>query len=442
MRYAYQAKGNVKINDRELLAMVSGKELPRKILNSFKSGMVGDVTFKLIANVVSTIIRNIIVLPVLARYFTNTQYGQLVTVIGVITTITAGLGNALLSTRLVMESEYKKSHVEGDFNLICIIVSLVSVVFTIPIAIYFSSISGVQVLFTGIILFLETYVGYHSGWFILKQAYRKLLVYTLVGGIGFGVGILLTKFTGFWTLTYMCSDILSCAFLFFLSPHVKEKRFFTKILKITLSKYWLLFLTTIITNALAYLDRLLLYPLIGSEAVATYTTASVFGKAFNLIAIPVSSILLGYYATERIKLTKKKFWIINGITLVLLGAFILVTRVIGVWFTGILYPTIIDDARPYILIANLSSALGASAQITKSAALKYAKTYWTLIIQITYAAIYAGGGFLAAKSGGLREFAEVILVANVVQLIVLYIVCNKSLSQFEMRSDLLKRRRQ
>ena len=64
MRYAYQAKGNVKINDREILAMVSGKELPRKILNSFKSGMVGDVTFKLIANVVSTIIRNIIVLPV------------------------------------------------------------------------------------------------------------------------------------------------------------------------------------------------------------------------------------------------------------------------------------------------------------------------------------------------------------------------------------------
>ena len=185
-----------------------------------------------------------------------------------------------------------------------------------------------------------------------------------------------------------------------------------------------------------------MYPLIGSEAVATYTTASVFGKAFNLIAIPVSSILLGYYATERIKLTKKKFWIINGITLVLLGAFILVTRVIGVWFTGILYPTIIDDARPYILIANLSSALGASAQITKSAALKYAKTYWTLIIQVIYAAIYAGGGFLAAKSGGLREFAEVILAANVVQLIVLYIVCNKSLSQFEMGSDLLKRRRQ
>ncbi len=418
--------------------MLKSKDLPKKIFSSFKTGMLGDVTFKLIANVVSTIIRNIIVLPTLARFFTNAYYGQLVTVVGVVTTVTAGLGNALLSTRLVMDSEYKKTQNEGDFNIICVVVSCVSVIFAVPISLYFSSISGIQILFIGLILFAETYIGYHSGWFILKQAYKILLIYTLAGGLGFGIGIYLTKITGFWTLTYFCSDIVSFVFLFFLSPLVKENNTITPILKTTLNKYWLLFLTTIITNALAYLDRLLLYPLIGSEAVATYTTASVFGKAFNLIAIPVSSILLGYYATERIKLTIKKYWAINIITLVMLGLFILVTRLIGVWFTGVLYPTIIDDARPYILIANLSSALGASAQITKSAALKYAKTYWTLIIQVIYAVIYAGGGLIAAKSGGLKEFSEVILVANIIQLVILYIVCSKSLLKTETGTHMIE----
>ena len=105
----------------------------------------------------------------------------------------------------------------------------------------------------------------------------------------------------------------------------------------------------------------------------------------------------------------------------------LVTRLAGVWFTGLLYPSLIDDARPFILIANLSSALGASAQITKSAALKYAKTYWTLLIQVIYAIIYAGGGLFAARRYGLKGFAEVVLIANTIQLAILYVVCTKAL---------------
>lgn len=407
--------------------MTQKRKIIKRLGISFKTGVLGDVTFKLIANIVSTIIRNIIVLPALARFFTNAQYGELITIIGVITTITAGLGNALLSTRLVMESDYKRNNKEGDFNLICIIVSLLSIIFIVPLVYYFPSIGGTQAIIVVIILFAETYIGYHSGWFILRQAYKKLLIYTLVGGLGFGVGLLVTRITGYWTLTYLCSDIMSFVFLHSFSPLVKEKRIFTSLLKTTLNKYGVLFLTTIITNALAYLDRLLLYPLIGSSAVAAYTTASVFGKAFNLIAIPISSILLGYYATERIRLNVKKFWVINGITLSMLGIFILVTYIWGVWFTGILYPTIINEARPYILIANLSSALGASAQIAKSAALKYTKTYWTLIIQVIYALIYAGGGLLSVKSRGLQGFAEIVLVANIVQLVILYIVCTASL---------------
>lgn len=399
----------------------------QKSITSFKSGMLGDLTLKLIANIISTFIRNVIVLPALARFFTNSEYGEIVTIIGVITTITAGFGNALLSTRLVMETRYKEDNYEGDFNVICLVVSGISIIFSIPISMYFPEISGLELFFVSCILFAETYVGYHSGWFILRQDYRKLLVYTIVGGAGFVIGIILTRLTGYWTLTYLCSDVSSFLFLYLLSPLVKEKKVLTPELKITLNKYFILFLTTVLTNALAYLDRLLLYPLIGSEAVAIYTTASVFGKAFNLVAIPVSSILLGYYATERIKLSVKKYWFINFITLAMLILFVFITKLIGNEITSILYPTLIDEAQPYILIANLSSAIGASAQITKSAALKYAKTYWTLIIQIIYAVIYIGGGFWATKFYGLGGFAEIILVANVVQLIILYIVCTFSL---------------
>lgn len=401
----------------------------RQLNNSLKKGLLGDVIFKMCANVVQTIIRNIVVLPMLANFFTNNQYGELVTVIGLVTTIAAGLGNSLLSARLVMESDYKHRNIEGDFNLICLIASCVSVLGTPFITSMFPTQSMGNILIITLILFLETFTGYQSGWFILKQAYKKLLIYTIIGSVGFGIGLLATRLSGLWAFTYLFSDVACAIFLIAFSPLVKEKKVFTPNLRVTLSKYGVLILSTTVANALAYMDRLLLYPVIGSEAVAVYTTASVFGKAFNLIALPVSSIMLGYYATERIKLNLKKYWGINFAMLGALAIFIIITRLAGIWFTGLLYPRLISEAAPYVLIANISSAIGATAQITKSAALKYAKTYWTLVNQAVYAVVYIGLGLIMARKSGLLGFSYAVLIAHVVQILMLYIICHLALKR-------------
>jgi len=400
-----------------------------KLIGSIKSGMIGDFVYKLMANVLTTVFRNLLVLPVLASIFSLTEYGNLITAIGVITTIAAGLGNSLLSTRLVMDADYRKENIEGDFNSICIGVSFVSVPFVILIHFMFPNFDFFQLVLVGVILFAETFVGYHSGWFILRQEYRRLLVYTVIGGAGYIVGLLLAKVTGYWSFAYLICDMVSMSFLIKYSPLVKEMYGFTKKRKKMLGKYMILIITTIIANAISYLDRLFLYPVIGSDAVSVYTTASIFGKVFSLISLPVSSILLGYYAAERLKLDVKKYWTVNIATLSVLAIFIILTQIFGIWFTGLLYPSIIEQAKPYIMIANISSAIAASAQITRSAALKYAKIYWVMIIQVIYASTYLGFGYLGLMSDGLRGFSYAVLAANIIQILVLYIVCHISLSK-------------
>lgn len=387
----------------------------------------GDLLYKLIANVISTIMRNIVVLPFLAKIFLPSQYGEIVTIIGLISTISGGLGNALLSTRLVLESTYKKDNIEGDFNSIAIIVSFISMAFALPIVVFFKYLDINQLLLISCLLFVETFIGYHSGWFILKQAYKKLLIYTIIGALGFGIGLFLSRITKVWIFTYLTSDVFSMLFLVLYSPLIRESLRFTKKVFILIRKYLILILTTVISNALTYLDRLMLYPIIGSSAVAIYSTASVFGKAFNLISLPISSIMLGYYATGRIKLNLKKYWYINFATLIALLIFIILTQIIGYPFTKILFPDLAENAKSFILIANLASAIGASAQITKSAALKYAKTYWTLIIQIIYAVTYILLGYILVMKNGLLGFSYAVLIANLVQIIVLYVVCHFAL---------------
>lgn len=428
MQYIYPKDRNVNENTyKKGDYMVD--HVKSKVVSSIKNGILGDVVFKMLANVISIIIRNIMVLPILAMMFSKGEYGELITVIGVITTISAGLGNSLLSTRLIMDSDYRKWHIQGDFNFICILVSILSMFFVFIISFLFPEIGVFQLIIISLILSLETFCGYHSGWFILRQAYKKLLMYTIIGGFGFVFGLFLSYLTNLWSFTYLISDFFCFIFLVYKSPLVKEKKRITKKYKITLKKYFVLILTTVISNALAYLDRLLLYPIIGSEAVAIYTTASMFGKAFNLVALPVSSIMLGYYATERIKLDLRKFWIINLTTILILIIFIIITRIAGVWFTGLLYPNIVDDAAPFVLIANLSSAVGASAQITKSAALKYSRTQWLLVIQIIYAFIYVGFGYIGVLNYGLTGFSYTVLFANIIQLLLLYVVCHLSMKK-------------
>ena len=400
------------------------RKIGDKMRSSFKNGILGDATFKMIANVIATIIRNVVVLPFLAKIFISSEYGEIVTVIGIVTTISAGFGNALLSTRLVTEETYKNKSLEGDFNLICLIVSGFTMFASIPICIIFSNTCGSQYILVSLLLGVETFVGYHSGWFILRQEYKRLLYYTIFTSLGFGIGLILSRITSIWITTYLASDICSLLFLLRYSPLVREKIRFTPYIRTMLIKYSALIISTILSNAIAYMDRLFLHPMIGSEAVAVYTTASVFGKAFNLIALPISSILLGYYAVGKIQLNLRRYWIINAGTIVALVVFMLSTIFIGRWFTGVLYPELIDEAAPYIFVANLSSALAASAQITKAAALKYAKLYWSLAIQGVYSALYIILGYRFILIDGLRGFSYAVLIVNIIQLLLLYIICS------------------
>ncbi|MFZ7134392.1 MAG: lipopolysaccharide biosynthesis protein [Eubacteriales bacterium] len=371
--------------------------------------------------------KNIIILPVLAKFYDAKNFGMLVTVVSLIALIASSLGNSLTSTRLILEEEYTEANVQGDFNIVCLIVSFLGMLFVILISAIFPKLSFRELLIISAILFFETYSAYHSGWFILRQAYNYLLFYTLIGGVGFCIGLYLTYLTRLWPLTYLIADFLFVLFLVLLSPLVRERYICTNKFRKTISKYFILISATLVTNTLTYLDRLMLFPLIGGTAVAAYTTASFFGKAYSLIAIPISTILLGYFASGRTKLNLKKFWLLNSFMIFVLVIFLIFTSFFGKWATGLVYPNLISSASPYIVIANMSSAIAASAQITKSAVLKYADSHWILIIQIMYAIIYGGMGYYLTKQKALFGFAFAALIANICQIIMLYFACHMAL---------------
>lgn len=388
---------------------------------------VKDFGLRISASVLTTFANQIVLLPMLASMFSSSEYGTLLTIVGVKNIISGTLGNSLYSTRLVVNEKYETEKKHGDFNRIIIISSFTSVLAMIITMIIMGSADALTIGFLGLITAIYTFNAYASVWYTVKLEFKKGLFHSITVSVGTLIGVGLVYLTHFWPVAYLCSALAGTFFIFTQTGILSEGKGTTPLLNSTLSKWFILIATTLLTNLVTYLDRLILYPLIGSEAVAIYSTASYFGKAVSIIAMPIASVMLGYYAQKNFKMDLKRYWTINGACGLVLVAFALFSMVAGHWVTGLLFPSLVEDASPYIFIANMSAATAAIVQIVQAASLKYAKTYWQIVIQLVYLGVYFFFGVIWMKSAGLMGFCYASITAIAIRLAMLLIVCHMSI---------------
>ena len=87
----------------------------------------GDFIINILASVIYTFARQIVVFPLLAARLTDGAYGTLLTITGLATVCTSMLGNSLNNVRLIEDSHYQERGVLGDFNFLCLLGSVASV---------------------------------------------------------------------------------------------------------------------------------------------------------------------------------------------------------------------------------------------------------------------------------------------------------------------------
>jgi O-antigen/teichoic acid export membrane protein len=332
------------------------------------------------------------------------------------------LGNTLNNVRLITDVSYSKKGYIGDFNPI-IIISSVIVIFIIPFLYkMFSSLSILSAIVLILFLFLETLFSYYRVVYRLELNFSGALKNSLISAFGTMVGVFLVWLTHLWPLAYLSSIIASVSYLIPKNRLIEEPFRTTPLMKLTLEKWGVLILTSLFANALVYLDRFLLFPIIGSEAVSTYNVASFLGKSFGAFLTPLAGILLGYFAQDSFKMSVKRFWIINSIIFLISALFFIFVILFGTFFTRIFFPTIVDHASAYLVLANLAAILGGTGAVTQASVLRYARTYWQIVIQTIYTIIYVGIGVISIKYWGVLGFCYAAIVANSTRLLLLYLI--------------------
>ena len=134
----------------------------------------GDFVINILASVIYTFARQIVVFPLLAARLTDGDYGTLLTVTGLANVCTSLVGTSLNNIRLVQNSRYEEAGENGDFNLLCLAGSALSVVFSLVLWAVFRYSWLTALLLTGHILVANLYQ-YASAFFRLELNFRRIL---------------------------------------------------------------------------------------------------------------------------------------------------------------------------------------------------------------------------------------------------------------------------
>lgn len=386
-----------------------------------KKKITKDFILNFLSSIVVTSVLQLIVYPILALKYNSNIYGSILTSMGIINTL-GSLGNTLNNTRLIMQSEYNDRKIVGDFNILLlfsnIIISIIAIIINSIIfkyKIYINVFLAVYSVLLSTVSYLETY-------YRIILDFKKILCLNISVAVGYLIGTVIVYFIGIWPIAFVFGQFFGLLFLLKHSDMYKEPYKRTALFNSALKKYIILVLSTLSTSVMVYLDRMIIYPLLGGEAVSNYTIASLFGKILGIIISPMAGVLLGYYTNKKFQLTRKRFWKINFESIMLAIIFIFLANIFAPFAIQILYPGYLDKALKYVAYTNVSAAIGTLASIAQPAALAYAPTKWQLIKETVYGIVYICLGYFLIRTYNLVGFCIAGIFANIVRIIFQYIV--------------------
>jgi O-antigen/teichoic acid export membrane protein len=402
-----------------------------------KRKLLSDSVFSIIASVIPIFGLQFLILPLVASKISADTYGLLITLSALMNLSAGALGNILNNSKLVSFKRYEELKVKGDFNILLVLFLVISsLIMSAGVFFYQNSVdilSFLLLISASMFYLLKEYIGVE---FKIKLRFKLVLVNSIILMVGYIIGFLLFLISGYWEFIFLSGFMSSFLFVIRKTSTLKESLTRTPFFKQTLGQTASFLISGILLAFGTYLDKLLLYPLLGGSAVAVYFTATIIGKTISMVIEPINNVLLSYLAQLKM-FNSKYFYLLLGLSSIIgTGAYIIVILV-SETLLSLLYPQYVDDAINYIYITTLSIIVIVMSNTLNTIVLKFCKARMQIIINVVYMIIYVCGSLILINSNGLMGFCIGILIASVARLIVVIAVYQLNIKNFEreLRKD-------
>lgn len=388
-----------------------------------KGGFVRDFILNALSSGLPLLILQLHILPQIGKQLGVSAYGVVVTLISVISLIGSSLGNSLNNTRLIMDKTYREKSISGDFIFLTLVSSCFAAIisYIALLALRVNQTSSFAVFFIFIIV-LTIVHDYALVQYRLSLNFTRLLINSVMLTLGYLVGYWLFTSSGIWLYTYFIGLVFSLIYLKFSGNLLSEPLRRTPLIKKTTTTFIQLATASLLMQSINYLDRLLLFPLLGSESVSIYYAATVVSKIILMVIAPLSGVILSYIVRidhfSRKQIGKMIFF--ASIAGVLGYVFtVLVSRPVLFY----LYPEWAELSLNILSYATIGAMISAVTMMLNPIVVRFIKTKWQVIIGATNLVVFIVAGYFLSNHYGLIGFAWSVIITNAIKLIMTIALC-------------------
>lgn len=388
-----------------------------------KKKLLGDLCLNLLATAMPIVLLQLVLLPYIAGRMSEEQYGLMITIVSLITMVSTSFGNVLNNVRLLLDEKYNARKVSGDYNVILIFLCALNLIIMFVGTWYYQQkISFYDIMLNIIASTLWLICEYVEVDFRLNLNFRAILFNKLLLSVGYGLGTFAFQYSGKWQYIYILGQLCSLIYLMYKCRMLKEPLKFTPFFRETSLKSVLLLIASVFAKGLNYVDKLMLFPLLGGGAVSVYYVATLFGKIVAMGITPINSVALSYL-NKMSKISRKAIVWVLTLGSVVCGIGYIVCILISKPILTVLYPQWVEEAMIYIPITTLTIVITVLCSILSPILLKFRSMYWQIVINGIAFLIYIIVPFSLVKQHGLMGFCQGILLTNIIKLVTMVIIC-------------------
>lgn len=387
-----------------------------------KNDIIKNIFLNIIATFIPIAALQLLILPYLASGISDIKYGEILTIISLISLIGTALGNSLNNSRLIGYKGIKDSIISSEYNFLLIIYSIFSIFATIiGLILYKLELNIFDFIIIIILVLLFIINSYTKVKFRLKIDYNNILWTNLFMFIGFGIGTLIYYIFDIWYFIYVFGYFISTLFILLKSNYLKEKFKYGNNLKGIINQTNILLLSSVLLSAITYADRLLLFPILGASMVTIYYVSSLTSKLFSMAVTPSRNVLLSYFAQMK-SLKTRHFLIINIILIILVLLAYLMIILISPILLKYLYPQYLDKAIEYVPYVSIFTLISLVTSFINAVIIRFKETKNQLFINLIYIIVYLTLSICLSMEYGIYGFITGVITSAVIRYILTFTI--------------------
>lgn len=395
-----------------------------------KKKFFNDVLLNMGAAVIPMFALQFIILPQVAKHIGPDSYGLLISTIAVINLFVSSFGSVLNNSRLIHEKKYKTLNLQGDFKIFLIVFLVINIIL-LTAGLYvldynLSLLNYILVFLTASLLLVTTY---GSVEFRIKLNFKNIILSSIALFTGYFIGYWIFKITNQWIWIYIFGYGLNLIYIYKKTTILSEKISFTPIFKTTLNATLLLLGSAFMASIGTYIDKILIYPLLGGTAVSIYYVATILGKTISLAIGPLTGVLLSYLAQMK-NFSNKKFKRLVLLSFVLGFISYWLVIIVSRPLLTIIYPQYIEEALVYLPVTTISIILTLISSAVNPVLMNFSHAKWQFFINVFYIIIYIPLSIYLVSIYGLMGLCYGIMIATALRLlsiIIIYLWLNRNL---------------